>query len=381
MVFKRILHPVGQGAFFSEQFFDDAGMVVFNVVYDCGEKNTTKHLVKEIDNTFNLTDKPEVIDILFISHLDEDHINGISYLVGKKCLTKDSVVILPLHYPLVLKLILQQIGSSANIAGYEGLMSLFDSGAKILGVDDNDEVRANDALNIDEGLANVAPYTAVNSMQPLQYRGLWNYLPFNTILDDNRYQKFLDELKAAKIDRDRLADITYVQKHLDKLIDIYKTLPKSIGSVTAINVNSLNVLSYAANDIEYQDIWLNYLDLSHIWWHPWFDDMVFRSRCSCLYTGDCVMDVHFEHCIDSFTKYIIPCIGMLQIPHHGRATCYNPAIVQRGDILAGFTNFNSTHKANKFVKQIVHDFSVLGKIFVQITEHFHSRLELYVHLR
>ncbi len=35
--FKRILHPVGQGAFFTEQFLDENGTSVLNVVYDCGE--------------------------------------------------------------------------------------------------------------------------------------------------------------------------------------------------------------------------------------------------------------------------------------------------------------------------------------------------------
>jgi len=54
MVFKRVLHPVGQGAFFTEQFFDNAGKAVFNVVYDCGEYRTSKHLDKEIENTLNV---------------------------------------------------------------------------------------------------------------------------------------------------------------------------------------------------------------------------------------------------------------------------------------------------------------------------------------
>lgn len=112
--------------------------------------------------------------------------------------------------------------------------------------------------------------------------------------------------------------------------------------------------------------------------YPWYDELVYESRCSCLYTGDCVMEVHFDKCLDSIVKYVLPQIGMLQIPHHGHATCYNKATVHRDFIRSGFTNFNSTHKANKFVKQIVHDFSVMGKIFFQITEHFHSRLELYV---
>ena len=35
--FKRIFHPVGHGAFFTEQFIDPiSNIVLYNVVYDCG---------------------------------------------------------------------------------------------------------------------------------------------------------------------------------------------------------------------------------------------------------------------------------------------------------------------------------------------------------
>lgn len=193
IVFKRILHPVGQGAFFTEQFFEE-GKCILNVVYDCGELHTNKHLVKEIDNTLNVTGTPEIIDAMFISHLDEDHISGIDDLIDKGCLTKDSVAVLPLHYPLVLKLILEHyksIGHSSFSGGeYDGLMRLFDSEAKILGIDDNIEPVPNDPMGLNEVLMNTPAYSQLKSMQPIFFKGLWYYLPFNTILDDDRYQKF-----------------------------------------------------------------------------------------------------------------------------------------------------------------------------------------------
>ncbi len=386
MVFKRVFHPVGQGAFFTEQFYNEKGDAVFNVLYDCGEKRSTKHLDIEIDNTLNLKDKPLVINVLFISHLDEDHINGLSRLVKMGCLTKKSVVILPLHYPLVLKLILQQLrNSDAGLyvdGTYEGLMSLFDSEAKILGISNNGDVLDN-SLILDEGLTEVKNYSAVKSMQPLRYKDLWYYLPFNTILDDDRYQKFQDALGKAGIDKGQLSDSQYVLDHITELTAIYKHLPKGVGKVTSINVNSLNVLSYGAKDLNYSHVWLNYIGNGiGFWWHPWDDleYMAYKSRCSCLYTGDCVMEKHFDTCISSLIKHIIPVIGILQIPHHGRETCYNKAIACRKEIISGFTNFNSTHKANCFVKQILHDFSVSYRLFFQITEDYLSRMELYVHL-
>lgn len=72
--FKRIFHPVGHGAFFTEQFYDDYGNLLFNVVYDCGTKTSNVNTDTLFTNTFP---KGSHIDILFISHFDDDHISGI----------------------------------------------------------------------------------------------------------------------------------------------------------------------------------------------------------------------------------------------------------------------------------------------------------------
>lgn len=71
----RTFHPIGQGAFYSEQFINDNNTPIGTIVYDCGSNNLTC-LKKIIPGCFISRD----IDILFISHFDADHINGISTL-------------------------------------------------------------------------------------------------------------------------------------------------------------------------------------------------------------------------------------------------------------------------------------------------------------
>jgi len=41
LVFKRVLHPIGQVAFFSEQFYsEDKETLLYNVVYDSGSMSS-----------------------------------------------------------------------------------------------------------------------------------------------------------------------------------------------------------------------------------------------------------------------------------------------------------------------------------------------------
>ena len=91
---KRVLHPVGHGAFFTEQFNVD-GRNVFNVVYDCGVAYAcVSSLCEEIDNAFAKSTR-SFVDYIFISHLDEDHVNGIEYMIRMGYVTKETSFVLP----------------------------------------------------------------------------------------------------------------------------------------------------------------------------------------------------------------------------------------------------------------------------------------------
>ncbi len=76
-------HPVGQGCFYSGQLnFFSKNMEQFNFVYDCGSNSSNKlfSLSKVIKN-YKQTIKNKHIDLLVISHFDNDHVNGIKKLI------------------------------------------------------------------------------------------------------------------------------------------------------------------------------------------------------------------------------------------------------------------------------------------------------------
>ena len=72
----RTFHPVGFGAFYVEKHRSGCGAIT--IVYDCGTKKRIDFLKKAITNEF--TQKGLVIDVLFISHFDKDHVSGIPFL-------------------------------------------------------------------------------------------------------------------------------------------------------------------------------------------------------------------------------------------------------------------------------------------------------------
>lgn len=68
--------PVGQGLFYTG-IIDD-----FTMVYDVGTLSKQTFLKKQIEifeGELDYYHQNKVIDVLFLSHYDRDHINGIEY--------------------------------------------------------------------------------------------------------------------------------------------------------------------------------------------------------------------------------------------------------------------------------------------------------------
>ena len=85
----RTIHSVGQGAFYTETLHRPGSDDDKHIVYDCGVKPYSNRLVEEI---CNFLPHKSTIDVLFISHFHEDHVNGIKLLAERY---KIKYVVLP----------------------------------------------------------------------------------------------------------------------------------------------------------------------------------------------------------------------------------------------------------------------------------------------
>src|SRR5574344_1754172 len=109
----RTIHAVGHGGFFTEKFCDtEREEMIFNVVYDCGIRGKVNILKSHITQAFQ---KNEKIDVLFISHFDSDHVNGLRYLDSNSNLdSKSTKVFIPFNYPEEIYLICSGMGKACN---------------------------------------------------------------------------------------------------------------------------------------------------------------------------------------------------------------------------------------------------------------------------
>lgn len=81
------IHPVGHGLFYSgimKYHLTNQKDKIFRFVFDCGSTNGKKKLDEEINNFHKIFTENEPLDLLVISHLHSDHINGIQKLLTKR---------------------------------------------------------------------------------------------------------------------------------------------------------------------------------------------------------------------------------------------------------------------------------------------------------
>lgn len=85
-------HAVGHGTFFVGQLHNKAsGMDRFTWVYDCGSQRPTR-IEAAVNGMTSWPHWPEEIDLLIISHFDNDHVNGLEQLLSR---TRVKTLVLP----------------------------------------------------------------------------------------------------------------------------------------------------------------------------------------------------------------------------------------------------------------------------------------------
>ncbi len=360
--FERVFHPVGQGAFYSEKHTD------FNVVYDCGNWRNSKAATNVVNDSFL---KKDIIDVLFISHFDFDHVSKIRTLSNKfrinvvvmPLLSDDEKCLLTNIYRVLNNRVLNLINKPEKFFG---------DGTSILKVapfiEKNDEAE----LNYDDvkGLnGKVINSGSVINMGSKSYS--WKLIPYNyesksrrVVLEEALLKEGFSTSGISKLK----SDSKYTLKSIKRDVGLSaskngKIFRKVYNSLTGgINQNSMLLFSGVTNTTKLQIC----QDINYKLKNPmrFESDCVYwkralslkeeaRGKVSCIYTGD--SDLNLVKIKTIFSEFW-DTVGTIQVPHHGSKNNFEYSLLDNEHyyfpISVGIKNTYS-HPSPDLVKDIV----------------------------
>jgi len=326
----RTFHSIGQGAFYTEIFNN------YIVAYDCGSSNKNL-IINEINWTLN---QGEIIDVVFISHFDSDHINGLEHLL-KHCKVKK--LILPLiHDDEKIEWFVHNyvngvrddfidnlINEPSIVIKKETELYFID---RVKGKQDSFDIKP---ISFEKLKGNVLE----NVKLYFEQISNWVYIPFN-FQSEVRSLCLKEELQSRNLDIKNVRDFQEAWSDSEKRKSIKEAYKKIPGD---INSNSLTLYSGPEKIIAIQKI-LNlhyHLVLRQFSYSKLFK--FFKSNAGCLYYGD-YNAKGTQNWTELYNRYKNYCkyLGILQVPHHGSHKNYNPSINSKKNLLsvisAGISN-------------------------------------------
>lgn len=365
----RSFLPVGQGAFYIERFAGENGFV--NVVYDCGSSTSFDILTKQIDKNLN---KCEDIDIVFISHVHKDHINGLEYLL--KNYNIKNIVFPYIHEEDKVLLKLEYLCKSNSCKQSDFVYRFIDNPLNACmeydrklnfytvkeDVDNNLDIQET-AIDNNENRINVVR-SGANVLDYLNYTNdvttkNWLYIPFNFKRIERRNQ-FINELN----DNLKKHNINIDERDLSELLTqwnnrvIQKAVKEAYEKIPGnLNINSLVLFSGILDKNITQGFSYNKNLIN-----CWFCDcnyccLICKKSCGCLYTGDYEAKGKqmWEELTTAYKNYW-DYIGCVQIPHHGSIESYNTNFSKMNAffvISASTINRRYKHPHEKVLKDLV----------------------------
>lgn len=407
MNLTRTFHPVGQGAFYSEEFRDEEGNCVFRVVYDCGslkycklQRNSDGSLLARQDIKNRVSgafSDDHGIDVLFISHLDEGHVNLIPCLEAFQH-RRIRRVVLPLltveeRYILLGYHLIKSRGR--RISGVlESIVTApeeyFGNDTEVTFVRPTDGERSvvenemdEDGVGIDDLQQEVPSLTKIligkgpfdNGQMPR-----WLLIPYNH--KPERYSNLKDELVnvfGKEFLIENLKDTDFVIRNLKTLRCCYKVLQDGINrNSMALYSGPLDCACSIRGEVVGGNILGCYCPCDQFAEY-WLDRVlrleqssIFHGCPGCLYTGDISLDD--TDLMRAFGRYVKN-IGMVQLPHHGSLDSFGKGNlpIEWRVCVATYGERNSFGHPAFAVKRAV---AQRGGLWVDVTETEESRFKV-----
>jgi hypothetical protein len=370
---QRTFHAVGHGAFYTERFYNSNRECVFTAVFDCGcyeamKKGFSAKDYEERINTCIHTafQKEDKIDLLFISHLHRDHINGVAELLNH---CKVERIVLPaLEQSVVIEAILynyikyQEFNDNTSLFIEELIRGQLD-GIKLTEVEtitnvNNIEIHSIDVNDVGKCLLH-GMYISVENLH-------WRYYPIN--VKSKESTSVIEKLSKEGVDildDNNQVDYTKIKDlvrnlGVEKCQKIYKDIFDSDH-----NSYSMVVFSIAER-------------CNHRRCHRVCHNVkVCNLACfeNCLYTGDFEANPNlpspnknYETLKSIYTKLGIDFrkIGIVQVPHHGSEKNMNSELYHSTKLC--IISADSEDKYNHPNESVLHTIQCEQSVPIVITE-------------
>ena len=343
----RLILPVGQGAFYVEKFKNGK-----NIVYDCGSMGNEKKIKELIEKCFK---RNKVIEAIFISHLDKDHMSGVKDLLSK-CEVKR------ICFPLITEEIKQALKIKIMIEeatgnSYSDFIKEFieDPEAAIKKIKEDMEIELIEILPSDEQnnkkndnedtknqkikrIKKKSGEDIAEEIEGLEHscnENKWELIPYN-FKQETRIIEFEEKLEKEFGKKISLKEVEKIwiknEDNREKIKKVYESLKGDL------NTNSMTLFSgvkQVRKKMQY--------DSSYV-------------KVGCLYTGDYeAKGKNKWKTLKKAYKGYWKWIGMIQVPHHGSIRNCNDALIRKKAVYflsAGEKNSHK-HPSPEVVKNIM----------------------------
>lgn len=364
----RTILPVGQGGFYTEMFQIEDKECLY--VYDCGS-----HTEGEPESTIQsaIPDDKE-IEILFISHFDEDHVNGIKELVSHHSIKK---VVLPqidkYHWFYILTNAMDN-GGTPHPNLLTDLQNVIKDSAIIQVAPFYEEEQSLGPRTYNED--SNPPSNPIMSGDVLQIKTIWEYVPINTAsrqkietLEKELLPIFQREYAALQSLEDlpdqKVANV--ISRHTSEINKIYKKIFK--------DSNKASMCLYSGGLLSGHV----FMTLLHCSYCPrCYYNSHFYDFEACLYTGDADLTVKkLTKAIKCLLGKRTERIGTIQIPHHGSK--HNSDVRSMDSITDNhpvllFTSYGTKNRHRHPSLYLLNQLRAAGYCVHEVTEFKHTSL-------
>ena len=315
----RSFLPVGQGAFYTEQF--ECGV---NVVYDCGSSTSKSCVEKQIRSVFEPQEK---IQAVFISHFHEDHMNGLPFL-----LSYCNVERIYLPYLTEDEILLTRLLNRLENAESPFLLGMLEDPLhEIQNCTEKNNTITSElfyVLPVDTHMRPDIPFSSISSGEPVllfaseseqKHKKGWIYVPYN-FQNTRRSSLFFKGLKKNGYDKKTLASYLETSDIFSYDWDDIKRIYQKYAP-GSLNSNSLVVYSgfscKSDRFLKPSGFFMPELSIPQSGCMKTYEN-------GCLYMGDYDAGTkeNWKNMTDHLSEYI-SLIGTVQVPHHGSKHNYN----------------------------------------------------------